>query len=183
MPRHFTDTRDPVAAFELELTRAEERAKAEHQRSAHPRYDGAVERIWRMTAAERVAAMRAGELSLRQLAAWSARCPDEVPKLPVPRRPGVRVDRRHDPRVDRGLRDVTTRRREGGPVSPRALPLRDAYRDGRLVVAPSAAIPTRVRRRRDVVVIPPGGVAALMLVTPGALTDGARGRLVSPSRP
>jgi hypothetical protein len=67
-------------------------------------------------------------------------------------------------------------------MSPRTLQLRDAYRDGRLVVAPSAAMPARVRRRRDIVVIPPGGVAALMLA-PGALTDGARGRLVSPSRP
>jgi hypothetical protein len=47
------------------------------------------------------------------------------------------------------------------------------------VVAPSAAMPARVRRRRDIVVIPPAGVAALMLATPGALTDGARGRLVS----
>ena len=65
-------------------------------------------------------------------------------------------------------------------MSPRVLQLRDAYRDGRLVVAPAAAIPTRVGRRRDVVVIPPAGVAALMLTTPGALTDGPRGRLVSP---
>jgi hypothetical protein len=71
-----------MVAFELELTRADKRAKPEHQRSAHHRYDGGVERIWRMTAAERVAAMRAGELSLRQLAAWSAQRPDEVPKLP-----------------------------------------------------------------------------------------------------
>ena len=71
-----------MAAFELDLARADERAKPEHQRSAHRRYDGGIERIWRMTAAERIAAMRAGELSLRQLAAWSARRPDEVPKLP-----------------------------------------------------------------------------------------------------
>ena len=65
-------------------------------------------------------------------------------------------------------------------MSPRALQLRDAYRDGRLVVAPTAVMPARVRRRRDIVVIPPGGVAALMLAAPGAPTDGARGRLVSP---
>ena len=82
MPRHFTDAGGPMAAFELELTRAGERVEPKHQRSAHPRYDGGIERIWRMTAAERVAAMRAGELSLRQLAAWSALRPDEVPKLP-----------------------------------------------------------------------------------------------------
>ena len=65
-------------------------------------------------------------------------------------------------------------------MSPRGLQLRDAYRDGRLVVAPAAAMPARARRRRDIVVIPPAGIAALMLATPGTLTDGARGRLVSP---
>ena len=82
MLRHSTDTADPMAAFELELTRADGRARPAERRSPHPRYDGGIERIWRMTATERIAAMRAGELSLRQLAAWSARRPDEVPKLP-----------------------------------------------------------------------------------------------------
>lgn len=37
--------------------------------------------LWRMTATERVAAMRRGALSLEQCAAWAARCPEEVPRV------------------------------------------------------------------------------------------------------
>lgn len=37
------------------------------------------QRLMALTAAQRVAAMRAGELSYRELAHWSAVCPDEVP--------------------------------------------------------------------------------------------------------
>ena len=37
--------------------------------------------LWQMTPAERVAAMRRGELTYEQLAAWSARHPDEVPAV------------------------------------------------------------------------------------------------------
>ena len=46
-----------------------------------PDWDAQQQRLWAMTAAERVAAMRAGELSYRLLAAWSARAPHEVPRL------------------------------------------------------------------------------------------------------
>jgi hypothetical protein len=38
-------------------------------------------RLWRMTAQQRIAAMRRGELTYEQLAAWSARYPDQVPRL------------------------------------------------------------------------------------------------------
>jgi len=37
--------------------------------------------LWQMTAAQRVAAMRRGELTLEQLAAWAARHPEQVPLL------------------------------------------------------------------------------------------------------
>jgi hypothetical protein len=37
--------------------------------------------LWRMTPAERVAAMRRGELSLEQCSAWAARYPEQVPLL------------------------------------------------------------------------------------------------------
>ena len=37
--------------------------------------------LWQMTPAQRVAAMRRGELTYEQLAAWSARHPDEVPMV------------------------------------------------------------------------------------------------------
>ena len=35
--------------------------------------------LWRMTPAERVAAMRRGELTLDQCCAWAARHPEQVP--------------------------------------------------------------------------------------------------------
>ncbi len=38
-------------------------------------------RLWAMTATERIAAMRAGRLSLRQCCEWAARRPHEVPLL------------------------------------------------------------------------------------------------------
>jgi hypothetical protein len=41
--------------------------------------DGDLRRLWQMNPEQRVAAMRRGELSYRQLAAWSARHPDQVP--------------------------------------------------------------------------------------------------------
>jgi hypothetical protein len=37
--------------------------------------------LWEMTPAQRVAAMRRGELSLEQCAAWAARYPKQVPLL------------------------------------------------------------------------------------------------------
>lgn len=36
-------------------------------------------RLWQMTGAQRVAAMRRGELTAEQLAAWSGRYPEQVP--------------------------------------------------------------------------------------------------------
>jgi hypothetical protein len=37
--------------------------------------------LWRMTPTQRVAAMRRGELSLEQCAAWAARHPEQVPRI------------------------------------------------------------------------------------------------------
>lgn len=37
--------------------------------------------LWAMTATERVTAMRAGRLSLRQCCEWAAKRPDDVPLL------------------------------------------------------------------------------------------------------
>jgi hypothetical protein len=52
---------------------ATDRARREReQRFAH---------LWRMTRAERVAAMWRGELSLPECLAWSARYPQEVPPI------------------------------------------------------------------------------------------------------
>jgi hypothetical protein len=42
---------------------------------------GRLRSLWQMTPAERVAAMRRGDLTYEQLAAWSARHPDEVPRV------------------------------------------------------------------------------------------------------
>jgi hypothetical protein len=83
MPEHFTDGGDPMAALDLDLTRAAEREQRELEAAQNkPNYDGGIDWIWRLTPEERVTHMRERRFSLRQLAAWSARCPDEVPKLP-----------------------------------------------------------------------------------------------------
>jgi len=37
--------------------------------------------LWELTPSERVAAMRCGELTLEQCAAWAARYPEQVPLL------------------------------------------------------------------------------------------------------
>jgi len=67
MSDHLTNT-DLVAAFEAELARGERHAAQSAQ-------------LWRMSAAERVAAMNAGRLSLDQLCEWSRRVPREVPRI------------------------------------------------------------------------------------------------------
>jgi hypothetical protein len=43
--------------------------------------DARLRALWQMTRAQRVAAMRRGELSLEQCAAWAARYPEQVPLL------------------------------------------------------------------------------------------------------
>ena len=43
------------------------------------RRNARLRRLWQMSAAQRVAAMRRGELTLEQLAAWSARHPEQIP--------------------------------------------------------------------------------------------------------
>jgi hypothetical protein len=45
------------------------------------RLDEQLRRLWAMSPSERVAAMRRGELNMRQCCAWSARDPDQVPLL------------------------------------------------------------------------------------------------------
>jgi hypothetical protein len=37
--------------------------------------------LWQMTATQRIAAMRRGELTLEQCSAWAARYPEQVPLL------------------------------------------------------------------------------------------------------
>jgi hypothetical protein len=43
--------------------------------------DARLRGLWKMTPAERVGAMRRGDLSLEQCAAWAARYPEQVPVL------------------------------------------------------------------------------------------------------
>ena len=53
-----------------------------HPAEAEPRVlPDKLRALWGMTAAERIAAMWNGELTLRQLCHWSSRRPDEVPLL------------------------------------------------------------------------------------------------------
>ena len=66
---------DPQGAAVVPTTFNEQRVAAERARHARLR------RVWQMSADQRVAAMRRGELTVEQLAAWSARHPDQVPML------------------------------------------------------------------------------------------------------
>ncbi len=43
--------------------------------------DARLRALWEMTPAQRIAAMRRGELTLQQCAAWAARYPKQVPLL------------------------------------------------------------------------------------------------------
>jgi hypothetical protein len=43
--------------------------------------DARLRSLWQMTPTERIAAMRRGELTLEQCAAWAARHPEQVPLL------------------------------------------------------------------------------------------------------
>jgi hypothetical protein len=43
--------------------------------------DGRLRALWQMTVAQRVAAVRRGELTLEQCSAWAARYPEQVPLL------------------------------------------------------------------------------------------------------
>ena len=57
-----------------------EQSKFEQQRVALARARGArLRALWRMSPRERVLAMRRGELTLEQCAAWAARYPEQVP--------------------------------------------------------------------------------------------------------
>jgi hypothetical protein len=56
-------------------TAANQFVRIEQEDHAHLR------RLWQMSPAQRAAAMRRGELSDRELAAWSGRYPEQVPRL------------------------------------------------------------------------------------------------------
>lgn len=43
--------------------------------------EGRLRGLWQMTVAQRIAAMRRGELTLEQCSAWAARHPEQVPLL------------------------------------------------------------------------------------------------------
>jgi hypothetical protein len=57
------------------LTFFEELARVERERDARLRS------LWQLSVPQRIAAMRRGELTYEQLAAWTARHPDQVPML------------------------------------------------------------------------------------------------------
>lgn len=58
-----------------------ERAAFANMPPIDPEWEARKQRLWALTADERVAAMRARQLSYRELAHWSAQAPDEVPRL------------------------------------------------------------------------------------------------------
>jgi hypothetical protein len=64
-----------VMSSEPALTFTEHLARLERARQ------GRLRSLWQMTVAQRIGAMRRGELTGEQLGAWSARHPDQVPML------------------------------------------------------------------------------------------------------
>jgi hypothetical protein len=66
---------DPQGAAVVPTTFHEQLAALERARHARLR------RVWQMSQNQRIAAMRRGELTVEQLAAWSARHPEQVPML------------------------------------------------------------------------------------------------------
>jgi hypothetical protein len=67
----MTDHQQPVTAFEAFGTWLRQ----------DPEFEEAKRRLWAMTPAKRVQAMRAGQLSLRLCLHWASRAPQEVPLL------------------------------------------------------------------------------------------------------
>jgi hypothetical protein len=66
---------DPRGAVMARGTFAADLEAARRARDAHLRH------LWQMTAEQRIAAMRRGELTLSQLAAWSGRFPEQLPRI------------------------------------------------------------------------------------------------------
>jgi len=66
---------DPQGATHVPTSFNQQLAAAERTRQARLR------RLWQMTAEQRVAAMRRGELTREELAAWSGRHPEQMPML------------------------------------------------------------------------------------------------------
>ena len=52
----------------------------DHLVAAERARNARLRRLWQMSAEQRIAAMRRGELTREQLAAWSARHPEQVPE-------------------------------------------------------------------------------------------------------
>jgi len=69
------EARSPEGASVETSTFTDHLLAAERARNARLR------RLWQMSPEQRVAAMRRGELTREQLAAWSARHPEQVPLL------------------------------------------------------------------------------------------------------
>ena len=69
VPEVVTVSGEPATTFNEHLARLE-RARQGRLRS-----------LWQMNVEQRIAAMRRGDLTREQLAAWSARHPDQVPML------------------------------------------------------------------------------------------------------
>jgi hypothetical protein len=74
IPAPMADT-DPLQSDNPPETWWESLQRAQRARA------GRLRSLWQMSAAERVAAMRRGDLTYEQLAAWSARHPEQVPTV------------------------------------------------------------------------------------------------------
>jgi hypothetical protein len=62
-------------------SRADRQLDANEADAERERLEEQLRRLWAMSPSQRVAAMRRGELNMRQCCAWSARHPEQIPLL------------------------------------------------------------------------------------------------------
>ena len=62
-------------------SRADRQVDANEAVAERERLEEQLRRLWAMSPSQRVAAMRRGELNMRQCCAWSARHPEQIPLL------------------------------------------------------------------------------------------------------
>ena len=77
---HRAPDSEPTPVPELESPSQPETWWESFQRAERARA-GRLRSLWQMTPQQRVAAMRRGDLTYEQLAAWSARFPEQVPTI------------------------------------------------------------------------------------------------------
>ncbi len=65
----------------IDIQRESRALRSDPAAARRARREGQLRELWAMTPEERIAAMRRGELNMRQCCAWAARHPEQIPLL------------------------------------------------------------------------------------------------------